>query len=518
MNYLLIGCYMAALAIYLVVRPAWRNVGPSLLDSFILGLSLFAAGSVAVWFEGLLDSESVMRIGIAAALSGTLGASFWSWIFKRRFAGFKFFEAAMRLRASNIDRFTITAGLAISSLVSLLFLVAVFSHEHVRSLLLGAVLGAAGNFNEARITVSSGAEGYFAPGYVKQFRDVLIPILCAAAVLCQGTYRNRALFYVALTVALASVFVSGQRLVVLQFVLCLGCVFLMDFFSSQRRRFVPMKIAVPMLVAMIALVGVMTEMLGRLDIALSPKVQAEQDKLALRGKELHDQLAANISRLKIEQDKLSALAPEEYEANQKVIQKSVQELKAERDVVERALSKLAEADQPGKEVSQTLASSGIPRPIAAAIALAHRAIIAVPRENATTYSVWASQSPANGVGWITDLSGLRPGTQRQLSNELSEATRGSPLGNSPLGLATDLYYNWGWPGLASFPLLGALLFLLIDIVAVGSNSPLLFAAKIFLFFSIPIIYSPFMFILYGGAVIIALTGYVWALKPMQSVD
>ena len=223
--------------------------------------------------------------------------------------------------------------------------------------------------------------------------------------------------------------------------------------------------------------------------------------------------------MKIEQDKLSAPAPEEYEANQKAIhQKSVQELKAERDVVERTLSKLAEANQPGKEVSQTLASSGIPRPIAAAIALVHRAIIAVPRENTTTYSFWASRSPASGVGWITDLSGLRPGTQRQLSNELSEVIRGGPLGNSPLGLATDLYYNWGWPGVASFPLLGALLFLLIDIVAVGSNSPLLFAAKIFLFFSIPIMYSPFMFILYGGAVVIALTGYVWVLKPMRSVD
>ena len=406
MNYLLIGCYVAALGIYLVVRPAWRNVGPSLLDSFILGLSLFAAGSVAVWSEGLLNSKSVMRIGIAAALSGTIGASLWSWIFRARFAGFKFFEAAMRLRASNIDRFTITAGLAISSLVSLLFMVAVFSHEHARSLLLGAVLNGAGTLNEARLIVSSGAEGYFAPGYVKQFRDVLIPILCAAAVLCHGTYRNRALFYFALTAALASVFVSGQRLVVLQFVFCLGCVFLMDFFSSQRFRFVSLKIAVPVLVAMIALVWVMTEMLGRLDMALSPTVQAEQDKAILREKELRDRLAANISQMTIEQDKLSAPAPEEYEANQKAIhQKSVQELKAERDVVERTLSKLAEANQPGKEVSQTLASSGIPRPIAAAIALVHRAIIAVPRENTTTYSFWASRSPASGVGWITDLSG-----------------------------------------------------------------------------------------------------------------
>jgi hypothetical protein len=59
---------------------------------------------------------------------------------------------------------------------------------------------------------------------------------------------------------------------------------------------------------------------------------------------------------------------------------------------------------------------------------------------------------------------------------------------------------------------------LIDVVAVGSNSPLLFAAKIFLFFSIPIMYSPFLFILYGGIVVFTLAGYVRASKSMRSVD
>ncbi|MDB5620500.1 hypothetical protein [Tardiphaga sp.] len=464
MNNLLLGCYMAASVTYLMVRPAWRNVGPSLLDSFILGLSLFAAGSVTVWLEGLSNSEAVMRIGISAALAGTLGASLWSLTFRPWFSRFKFFDVAMKLRASNIDRFTITAGLTVASLVSVWFVAAVIANEHVRALLIGAVFHGTGTLNQARITVSSGAEGYYAPGYVKQFRDVLLPTLCLAAVLCHGTYRNRPLFYFALTTGLASVFVSGQRLVVVEFILGLGCVFLIDFISSTRQRFISAKLSVLMLITMIGLVMVMTDMLGRLDMALSPKVQtAEQETSAL-----------------LEQPKISTSAPA-----------------------------IAQIDEPPKpEISQTLTSSGVPRPIAAIIAIAHRATIAVPRENTISYPLWASRSPALGAGWVTDLSGMRPGTQSQISNDLSEANGGGPLGNSPLGLATDIYYNWGWLGVALVPPVCAILFLLIDMAAVGSNSPLLFAAKIFLFFSVPLMYSPFMFLLYGGAVVLALIGYV----------
>jgi hypothetical protein len=436
MSYLLIGCYLAALGVYLWARPGWRHLGPSLLDSFVLGLLLFASGSVAVWLEGLANSEEVMRIGVAAALSGTVGSSLWAYFFRARISGFEFFRTADRLHADPGDTFAITLGLALSTLVSVAFLIAVFSHQHIGSLLRAAIMEGKGTLSEARIIISAGTEGYFAPGYVKQFRDVMVPILCMATVLCHGTYPYRWLFCAALVVALAAVFISGQRLVVLQFGLCFGAVFLMEFFSARRERFVPVKIAIPMLIAVVGLVGLMTQMLGRLDTPLSPPVEMAQP------------------------------------------------------------------------VSETLASSGIPRPVAVVIALVHRAIIAVPRENVVTYSVWASKSPAIGSGWTTDLSGLRPGTQTQLSNGLSAAAYGSPLGNSPLGLATDIYYNWGWPGLVVIPLLYALAFLWLDILLVSRNSPLLYSAKLFTFFSIPLMYSPFLFLLYGGAVVLALACYV----------
>jgi hypothetical protein len=295
----------------------------------------------------------------------------------------------------------------------------------------------------------------------------------------------------------------------------------MDFFSSRRQRFIPLKIAVPMLIAMIVLVGAMTEMLGRLDMALSPKVQtAENEKAALRESkavELASKLEANSSRLRIAEERLGASASaipqaENGATEPKPVQKEIRNLEIEQEELQRALTKIRETDEPPDRVSHTLVSSGVPRPVAAVIALAHRAIIAVPRENEITYSLWAGQSPAMGAGWTTDLSGLRPGTQSQLSNRLSAAGYGGPLGDSPLGLAADIYYNWGWPGLAVVPLLYAFGFLWLDIFLVRRNSPLLYAAKLFMFFSIPLMYSPFMFLLYGGAVVVAMACYVALLR------
>ena len=63
MSYLLIGCYLAALGVYLWARPAWRRLGPSLLDSFVLGLLLFASESA--WCKS--GSEGLGELGAGDA-------------------------------------------------------------------------------------------------------------------------------------------------------------------------------------------------------------------------------------------------------------------------------------------------------------------------------------------------------------------------------------------------------------------------------------------------------------------
>lgn len=504
MDYFLISSCLVALGLFVVVRPRWRHVGPSLLDSYVIGLSLFAIGSILVWAEELADSDTVMWIGVSTALSGILGASLWAFVFAPRIAGLNFFADAKRLAADPVEHFVISAGFVVSSLVSVSLLIAVFSHEHIRSLLFGALLHGSGTLNEARIIVSSGAEGYFAPGYVKQFRDIIVPILCVAAVLCDGTYRRRGLLFAALLIALTTTLISGQRLVIIQYILCLGAAFLIDRFSV-RPKFASIATIVLLMLILFGVLGAMTKLLGRLDVALSPLSQQQRHELAQKLiAESKYQWDAALQRAKIAQDRGNAA-------------RSPAELQSAKRDLEDALAAAAKLEQRYSQLEQgrDLPSdfynrvAGLPFIIAAPIALAHRAVIAVPRENTLSYAYWSAQPHAPGSGWLTDLGGIRPGTQSQLSNELSDVNKGGSQGNSPLGLATDIFYNWGWLGVMIVPALYALGFLWLDIGLTASRSALTSAAKIFMFFSIPTMYSPFMFILYGGFVAVGILCNAW---------
>lgn len=460
MNYLLLLSCFAALGLFCFTRPSWKTIGPSLLDSYVIGLSLFAIGSILVWNEGIEHSEAVMRIAVSTALFGMLGASLWSRLLASRIAGLNFFADAKRLVADPIESLTISAGFLVCSVVSLVLLVAVFSHEHVRSLLLDAFLRGADTLNEARIIVSSGDEGYFAPGYVKQFRDVIVPILCTAAILCGGTYRHRALVFAGLLIAIATTFVSGQRLVIVQYILCLGTAFLIERFAP-RRKFLSLPLTLSLLFILIAAVGAMTKMLGRLDIPVSLR----QQMLDLAQKRQTGRImVASGGGL----DDIGSLL---------------------------------------SEISKPLGYANLPAIVAAPLSLAYRAVIAVPRENTISYPLWGGPEHAPGAGWLTDLASIRPGVQKQLSNELSWVNKGSRMGNSPLGLAPDIFHNWGWPGVMIVPALFALFFLWFDIALTASKTSLTSAAKIFMFFSIPLMYSPFMFVLYGGFVAVGILCY-----------
>src|SRR5258707_12221320 len=99
MDYYLIFAYLVALGLFAFARPVWQQIGPSLLDSFVIGLSLFAVGSILVWVEGLADSETVMRIGVSPGLPGILAASLWDLVSAPRIPGFNSFAATNGLVA-----------------------------------------------------------------------------------------------------------------------------------------------------------------------------------------------------------------------------------------------------------------------------------------------------------------------------------------------------------------------------------------------------------------------------------
>jgi hypothetical protein len=509
MNKFLVSGFLAALVLYALVRPRWRHIGPSLLDSFVIGLFLFAVGSILVWNEGIADSEAVMRIGVSTALSGILGASIWGVLFAPKIAGLNFFTDARSFDADPIDHFVISAGFVVCSLISLILLIAVMSHDHIRALLLGALFRGSGELNDARIIISSGAEGYFAPGYVKQFRDVIVPILCVAAILCGGTYRHRGLFYAALLIAIATTLVSGQRSVIFQYVLCLGGAFLIDRFSS-RPKFASLPATLLLILFLVGAVAAMTKLLGRLEAPHPSSVEYQE-------RQLHERTTERQTEQRLAFMPHGGIGPQ----RPKTAGSSPVTLVSDRKEVEKvdagATKPQQSSAQPQSEGSGTLLGglskiadfSDLSTIVGIPISLAHRAVVAVPRENTTSYPLWAGPEHAPGAGWLTDLASIRPGVQKQLSNELSWVNKASRMGNSPLGLGPDVFTNWGWLGVMIIPALFALGFLWLDIALTASRSALTSAAKIFMFFSIPLMYSPFMFVLYGGFVAVGILCYAW---------
>lgn len=442
--------YVLSIALYIWRRPRWRTIGPSLLDSYLFGIGLFVVGSILEHFlQPSPYATEVLEISLVAGVAGSLAGCFAGVLIQSSVASMNFIQGVKSLRGQPGDHFSITMGLVLCLLVNVWFLTQALSDEHLRSLLFGAIFNGEESFTQARLIMSAGTEHYFAPGYVKQFRDIGIPILCSAALLCHGTYQNKILFYSTIIVTIVAMFISGQRSILVIFALCLGGAFILDWGVLQQHRLMPVKVAVLVLAVLGLLVILMTQMLGRLNAPLLPSHHPSTHVA-------EPQKAFKSNRLK-------------------AVQKDVQK----------------------EEVLRAFA------------AIALRAVVAPPQENTASYHIWGHAAPVYGRGWLTDLASILPGTQRGLSNELASEPGGvASLGNSPLGLPADLFYNWGWFGVLFFAPLFSILFLLLDICLVRTNSPLLIASKLLMFFSIPMMYSPFLFLLYGGAVTIALVVYV----------
>ncbi len=71
------------------------------------------------------------------------------------------------------------------------------------------------SFMDMRKAIASGTYGYFAPGIVKQVRDVAAPILLAYFMLFQDIQKTKVKYFFAFFVVLAAMLVGGQRMPVL---------------------------------------------------------------------------------------------------------------------------------------------------------------------------------------------------------------------------------------------------------------------------------------------------------------
>lgn len=488
MIYILSFLYAFVLILYLMWRPSIRNFGLPLLDSFVIGVFLFAAGSVVVWVEAIEYSSEVAHIGLLAGISGTLGASVSA---RTLLGGAVDLSLAERIRQISIgsgERFAVICGLLLCIVVSIAFMFSIYFNEDVFDLYYRSIILNEISLTPARVAMSSGEYGYFYPGYIKQIRDILFPILLISVIIFRFGRTINVILFVSFFFVAVSGFLSGQRLVFLQFFLCILAAVIVDFFSRGRGARFSLLLSGSMGVTSVAGMVFLTVMLGRLDMALSPDVAPARNTET----RMSVPQSEKTGQRNLANGKLADTGPSEASVDAPVSAPA----DTETDLVQ----------------SPTSDSYQLPKPIAVIVALVHRAIIAVPRENSISYEFWALDAPTYGEGWVTDLGGVKPGTQKQLSNVLSEANRGGQAGNSPMALAVDIYHNWGWGGVAVFPALFALAFAATEKILTFGNSPIFIGNKIFLFFSIPLMYSPFLILLYGGAVTISIIIYITLLK------
>ena len=318
-------------------------------------------------------------------------------------------------------RVAIVVGV-IAGAVCLAFVVAVVRNQALGPILAGVVTGDQ-SFLSYRLIMSTGAAAYFAPGYVKQFRDVLL--LGALLVL---VLKNRRPPWLLITlgsaIGFAAAVLSGERSVLMIFLYTMGLAALL-----RPGRSIHLRRSAAVVTGMVALAAFVTAtyLLGRTTVDASPV----------------------------------------------------------------------------RVVGESLWG------------LVDRVVLTVPRENADGFGVWSTVAPTWGRSWASDLIGILPGAQASLSNDLHEFLGGGPLGNSVLGLAADVYLAWGVVGVAAVPFAFAVSLASLDRVLLLSRSAL---TRTFRLTILPLTfawYSPFLFVLNGGVVLL---GVVAATQIRKRVD
>lgn len=303
----------------------------------------------------------------------------------------------------------LSAGI-LSAVVCVAFISTVLRNDQL-GLMLASVLTGDGSFLEYRVTMSSGDAIYLAPGYVKQFRDVMLP----SALLAYAVFASPPRPWLATALGIlgaAAAILSGERSVIMIYVFVFSAVFVLRPQRRARARWI---------VPTIAGVAVFSAFLG-------------------------------------------------------------------------ATLLLGRADVEAGALALVMDSAG---------ALFDRVALAVPRENAGGFIVWGPIAPTWGMTWLADLATMLPGTQSGLSNELHDLLGGGPMGSSPLGLPSDTYLAWGIMGVAVVPFLYCTLLQRADEELLRSGLALPRVLRVVLFPLTFAWYSPFLFILNGGALLLA---------------
>ena len=427
-QYILIILSFFALGVYWLGRPGMTRSGPYLPDFVMFGLVSYVIGSATLFFSSAHPAaDEVLKIAAAALFSVSVGFTLTSALNKRRYPVNYAGQILTQFEMARGEQALIYIGLLVCAAVCALFSITVLGNARIAALLpsfLDPSGGSQGDLLAARKAITNSTEGYLAPGFVKQFRDILPPILFASIAVISVRHRlshaKKIVSFGTLLLVIFAMLLTGVRsnLFLLFITLFLAYWFVQRplNLTSQKKR--------------------------------NPKKRSGRVKAAILiglGFSAYAMLTILLGRID------------------------------------------------GTTSTFSVATN-------AAYNLFDRVFLTVPRENIFSHDLWSSLQSTSGEFWMADLGGVLPGSQgATLTNLLHAHNGGSLQGNSILGLGVDTWVNWGFFGLVFFPFLYAILIGWFDLALTRMKSPVAFGIKVTLAVALIKIYSPFGFLLYGGA-------------------
>ncbi|MGE5563257.1 MAG: O-antigen polymerase [Bacillota bacterium] len=295
-----IPCVLALLY-YAVARPGLRRAGISLPTFYLAGLVIYTIGSFAVFSEGGYGGgHAVTLMAEAALFSATVGTIIGVLLFERSYPAD---YTSQTLRSWTLTRGEQTGlywGLTLSAVVCLGFSVEVLRNQAISSLLADVFsVSDSKSLLQARKAITTGAEGYFAPGIVKQFRDLLVPILLSATILISTRQRlstgQKAIVTIAGVSALTAMLLSGVRSNLFLFFIALYVAYAVAqrVYGKMSRR--KKRLQILFVLAAVGLYGVLTVLLGRVD-AYESRSSMTLDVLG----NLADRIIVTVPRINID--------------------------------------------------------------------------------------------------------------------------------------------------------------------------------------------------------------------------
>lgn len=400
---------------YVYLRFKVRPKGWFLPDAYIVGIGMYTIGATTVTYgHDVVAGKDVVLMAYTTLSSALIGCIAFIVLFGSSYKNISLDLRFKDLECGRIEKFGIFIGLLSCVLVCFLYMYTISRNEVVINLFSFGSDTSGGGLLAARKAMTAGTDGYFAPGFVKQFRDTLGPIFLIALMLIDTNRptaaKHRRLFYGVLSIITVSMILSGIRsiLVVLFLSFFIARSFIFKISDKKRQK----SNTIYFVFFILTCYGALTFFLGRTN--------------------------------------------------------------------------------EGDSVFETVLGI-IPN-------LFERIFVAAPEANIITYRFWGVLGPTDGLSWVDELASVMPGLKGfGLSNQLHALTGGSDQGNAPLGMPADLWFAWGWKGNLVGPLFYSIFLGFFDMLLMSKRSVVLMSIKIYMMVSLLKIYSPFGFVLYGGA-------------------